>query len=87
MYDLKEPGSQGSFSCYFEFTSVKPVENSCKISVDNVVFVVYNGIINNKRKVQMKESEKLRKENDELQAKIEQQLRDINKLIEDINSK
>ena len=31
----------------------------------------------------MTESERLRKENDELQAKIEQQLRDINKELQD----
>lgn len=31
----------------------------------------------------MKESERLRKENDELQAKIEQQLRDINKVLQE----
>ena len=31
----------------------------------------------------MKESERLRQENDKLQAQIEQQLRDINKMLEE----
>ena len=47
-------------------------------SVDNIVFVVYNRGINNKRKEIMKESEKLRLENDKLQAKLEAQLKQIN---------
>lgn len=46
--------------------------------VDNIVFVVYNRGINNKRKEIMKESEKLRLENDKLQAKLEAQLKQIN---------
>lgn len=47
-------------------------------SVDNIVFVVYNRGINNKRKEIMKESERLRLENDKLQAKLEAQLKQIN---------
>ena len=47
-------------------------------SVDNIVFVVYNRGINNKREEIMKESEKLRLENDKLQAKLEAQLKQIN---------
>lgn len=64
------------------------MENFIKIvvkSVDIVVFVVYNRGINNiTRKETMKESERLRAENDQLQAKVEQQLKDINSEMEDI---
>lgn len=45
--------------------------------------VIYNVSINLIKGAFMKESERLRKENDELQAKIEQQLQDILNLIKE----
>ena len=53
-------------------------------SVDNIVFVVYNRGINNKRKEIMKESERLRLENDKLQAELEALLTKINARINGI---
>ena len=45
--------------------------------------VIYNRGINLIKGASMKESERLRKENDELQAKIEQQLEEIIKLMKE----
>jgi hypothetical protein len=45
--------------------------------------VIYNRGINLIKGASMKESEGLRKENDELQAKIEQQLEEIIKLMKE----
>jgi formiminotetrahydrofolate cyclodeaminase len=45
--------------------------------------VIYNVSINLIKGASMKESERLRKENDELQAKIEQQLEEIIKLMKE----
>ena len=52
--------------------------------VDIIVIVVYNRGINIKRKEIMKESEKLRLENDKLQAKLEAQLKQINVMLASI---
>ena len=45
--------------------------------------VIYNVSINLIKGASMKESERLRKENDELQAKIEKQLQEIIKLMKE----
>jgi formiminotetrahydrofolate cyclodeaminase len=45
--------------------------------------VIYNVTINLMKGENMKESERLRKENDELQAKIEKQLEEIIKLMKE----
>lgn len=48
-----------------------------------MLMVIYNVSINLIKGASMKESERLRKENDELQSKIEKQLQDILYLIDD----
>jgi hypothetical protein len=63
------------------------VENFLKFfekTIDIVLMVIYNVSINLiKEGASMKESERLRKENDELQAKIEKQLEEIIKLMKE----
>lgn len=53
------------------------MENFLEKTIDIVLKVMYNVSINLIKGASMKESERLRKENDELQAKIEKQLQDI----------
>lgn len=53
------------------------MENLTIKTIDIVLMVIYNVSINLMKGANMKESERLRKENDELQAKIEKQLQDI----------
>ena len=48
-----------------------------------MLMVIYNVSINLIKGASMKESERLRKENDELQAKIEKQLEEIIKLMKE----
>ena len=48
-----------------------------------MLMVIYNVSINLMKGANMKESERLRKENDELQAKIEKQLEEIIKLMKE----
>jgi transcriptional regulator len=52
-------------------------------TIDIVLMVIYNVTINLMKGENMKESERLRKENDELQAKIEKQLEEIIKLMKE----
>ena len=52
-------------------------------TIDIVLMVIYNRGINLIKGASMKESERLRKENDELQAKIEKQLEEIIKLMKE----
>lgn len=52
-------------------------------TIDIVLKVIYNRGINLIKGASMKESERLRKENDELQAKIEKQLEEIIKLMKE----
>jgi formiminotetrahydrofolate cyclodeaminase len=59
------------------------VENFLEKTIDIVLMVIYNVSINLIKGASMKESERLRKENDELQAKIEQQLEEIIKLMKE----
>lgn len=59
------------------------MENFLEKTIDIVLMVIYNVTINLIKGAFMKESERLRKENDELQAKIEKQLEEIIKLIKE----
>lgn len=59
------------------------MENFLEKTIDIMLMVIYNVSINLIKGAFMKESERLRKENDELQAKIEKQLEEIIKLIKE----
>lgn len=60
------------------------MENFLEKTIDIVLKVMYNVSINLiKKEHPMKESERLRQENDELQAKIEKQLEEIIKLMKE----
>lgn len=59
------------------------MENLTIKTIDIVLMVMYNVTINLMKGANMKESERLRKENDELQAKIEKQLEEIIKLMKE----
>ena len=60
------------------------MENFLEKTINIVLKVMYNVCINLiKKEHPMKESERLRQENDELQAKIEKQLEEIIKLMKE----
>ena len=59
------------------------MENFIEKGLDIMLVVMYNVSINLIKENRMDESERLRKENDELQAKIEKQLEEIIKLMKE----